>query len=461
MKDYISICIVTYRGNQMLNGFLRQLKAQISWLKNSAFVKNILIVMSGTALAQVIGFALTPIISRLFTPADFGIFGSFNAVVVVIVAGVTLEYSQAIMLPKEKSHALDLFFISCLSTTIIALLCALACLIAPAYLMEIMKAPGVWVLALLVLIIPIAGFNIALQSWCVRAKAFKQTSASQVVRSLSSNGMQVGFGFLKAGSIGLIVSIVLAELFASINLLRIFLADFKTFAHKTSWHRMKQLAKEYRDFPIYSASGNIINALSMGLPVLLLINYFGIAVAGAYAFGLRILGAPMTLILRALRQVLFQKAAETDHQGRSLLVLYIKVTAGLFALAVVPSIILFIWAPQIFSFIFGHQWLTAGEFAGSLVLWQAFMFCNLPSELFARILRLQRLLFIFDIILLAARALVLIVGGIYMTASQTIFLFSIVGAIMNIIFIVIVGLVLMKKEGANTWQDMTNFMKVG
>jgi UPF0716 family protein affecting phage T7 exclusion len=89
------------------------------------------------------------------------------------------------------------------------------------------------------------------------------------------------------------------------------------------------------------------------------------------------------------------------------------------------------------------------------------MFCNLPSDLFARILRLQRRFFIFGIILLAARTLVLIVGGMYMTASQTIFLFSVVGAVMNIIFIVIVGLALMRKEGAVTWKDMANSLREG
>lgn len=428
-------------------------------LKNSAFVRNFLIVMSGTVLAQAIGFALTPVISRLFTPSDFGIFGSFNAVVGIISAGITLDYSQAIMLPKEKSDAFDLFLISCLSTIIITLLCALACLSAPAYLMMLIKAPCAWVLVLLVFTILITGFNVTIQSWCVRIKAFKQTSASQVIRSISSNGMQIGFGFLKAGPVGLIVSNVLANLFASINLLHVFLDDFKTSLHKTSWHRLTRLAKEYRDFPMYSASGNIITALSMGLPVLLLTNYFGIAVAGAYAFADKVLSAPMGLVLRALRQVLFQKAAETDHHGDSLLSLYIKVTAGLFALAVIPSLILFFWAPPIFSFIFGHKWLIAGEFASSLIIWLAFMFCNLPSVLFARILRLQRQLFIFGIILLAARILVLILGGNYMTASNTILLFSIVGSAMNIIFIVIVGLVLMKKESTTTWEDMINFMK--
>lgn len=430
-------------------------------LRNSSFIKNVLIVMSGTVLAQAIGFALTPLISRLFTPADFGIFGSFNAVAGVIAAAITLEYSQAILLPKEKSDALDLFFISCISTIIMTLLCALACFIAPSSLMGIIKAPGVWVLALLVFTIMVAGFNVSLQSWCIRVKAFKQTSSSQVIRSLSSNSMQVGFGFFKAGPVGLIVSSVLSDLFASINLLYVFLSDFKTSAHNISWHRIKMLAKEYRDFPVYAASSNIINSLSMGLPVLLLTNYFGIVVAGAYAFGERILSAPMGLILKALRQVLFQKAAETDHHGGSLLGLYIKITTGLFALAILPSLILFIWAPPIFAFIFGHDWLIAGQFASSLIIWLAFMFCNLPSVLFARILRLQRQLFIYDIVLLAARTMALVLGGMYLTASRTIFLFSIIGAIMNIIFIVIIGFVLMKKENANTWKDMVNFLKVG
>lgn len=430
-----------------------------SHLKKSAFIKNVLIVMSGTVIAQVIGFALLPVISRLFTPADFGIFGSFNAVVSVIAAGITLEYSQAIMLPKEKDDALSLFFISCISTVFIAFICTMVCLIAPSYLMAIMKAPGVWVLVLLVFTILITGFNIALQSWCVRVKAFKQTSVSQVIRGLSSNGMQIGSGFVNAGPAGLIISSVFADLFASINLLRVFLADIRTMAFKINWIRIKSLAKEYRDFPIYASSGNIINALSMGLPVLLLTNYFGIAVAGSYAFGLKILGAPMGLILRALRQVLYQKACETDHQGGSLLYLYVKITGGLFAMAIAPSLILFIWAPQIFSLIFGHKWQIAGEFASSLVLWQAFMFCNLPADLFARLLRLQRRFFFFGVILLAARTLALIVGGIYLTAGQTIFLFSVIGAVMNIVFIVIVGLVLIRKEGAIGLADLTSFVK--
>ncbi len=420
---------------------------QIPALLRKSFVKNVLIVMTGTVAAQAIGFALTPIISRLFSPSDFGVFGSFSAVLTVITAGVTLDYSQAIMLPKEKQDAMNLFIVSCVSTFVISLLCLAACLIVPGYLQGLIKAPNVWVPALLTVAIFVTGLNQSCQAWCVRMKAFKDTSASQVIRSLTSSGSQIGFGYFKGGSLGLILSSILADIFASLNLLRVVRRDLWRSRQDIHWSLMNHLAKEYRDFPMYSASTNVITSLSMGLPVLLLTHYYGIAVAGAYAFAERILSAPMGFVLRALRQVLFQKAAETINTGGRLTPLYVKITGGLFALAVFPASILFIWASPLFTWIFGAQWQTAGDFARYLILWLLFMFCNVPSVLFARVIRIQRQMFFYDLVLLTTRALVLILGGIYLSSLQTIMLFSLLSALMNIIFIVVVGLILMKKEG--------------
>jgi len=297
----------------------------------------------------------------------------------------------------------------------------------------------------------ISGFNVSLQAWGVRAKAFKQTSVTQLIRSLSSSSMQVGLGFFKTGSIGLIVSSVLADLIASINLLRIFFNDFKISIKKINRLKLKQLAKEYRDFPIYSASQNVINALSSGLPVLLLTHFFGVSIAGAYAFGVRLLSTPMGLITGAMRQVLFQKASETQHNGGSLIALYLKITVGLFALGLLPTLILIIWAPEIFSFIFGVQWHTAGLYARWLILWMLFVFCNVPAILYARIIRIQRTVFFYDLILLVVRTTILVIGGLYFTASQSIALFSIIGASMNLLFIFLVGYKVAKKEDNVNW----------
>lgn len=407
--------------------------------KKSAFIKNMLIVMSGTAIAQVIGFALTPVISRLFTPSDFGIFGSFNAVLNVFSAGVTLEYSQAIILPKDKNDALHLFLISIVSSSLVTVLFAIICIINPFSVMGVIKAPNAWILALLILAILVTGVNTSLQSWCIRIKAFNKTSSSQIIRSLTSNSLQIGFGFLKTGSLGLIISNVLAEIFASINLFRVLLVDLKKSFRNITLLSIKKLAKEYVDFPLYSASQGVINALSSGLPILLLAHFYDIAIAGAYAFGMRLLSAPMGLVTRALKQVLFQKAAETHQQGGKLLRLYTSSTIVLFSIAIMPSLILFIWSPDIFDFIFGHQWTASGEYAGWLVLWLLFVFCNAPAALFGRIIRIQQKIFIYDMLLLVTRVIVLLIGGVYLSALQSIAIFSIAGAIMNFFLILLVG----------------------
>ena len=427
----------------------------MSGLRRSAFVRNVLLVMTGTAVAQAIGFALSPVISRLYTPSDFGVFGSFGAISGVIAAGATLEYTQAIMLPKSREDAMHLFVVSCASTAMASGLCMICCLVAPGVFGGLFNSSSLWLLALLVVGTLITGVNQACQAWCVRVKAFGHTSASQVVRSLTANGTQVGAGFFGAGPLGLVVTSLLGDALASLSLLRVIVPDWKAMRRSIRWTRIKELAIEYRDFPQYSATMNVIGALSLGLPVLLLTHYYGLAVAGAYAFGLRIVSTPMGFVTRALRQVLFQKACEVHNDGGALMPLFVKITVGMFAVACLPAAVLVVWAPPMFELIFGAEWRTAGEFVRSLTIWLLFMFCNLPSVLFARIIRIQRRMFALDVSLLAGRTAALVIGGTYLAATQTVFLFSVVGAAINLLLILLVGRALRAQEGDIDWNQVT------
>lgn len=431
------------------------LKSIFSVLKDSSFVKSVLVVMTGTAAAQAVGFALSPIISRLFTPSDFGVFGSFGAVAMVILAGATLDFSQALILPKDNEDAINVFALSCVSTVLITLLCLVVFLFAGDYVQNLMKTPSSMFVALLLLAILVGGLHRSVESWSIRVKAFKRMSASQVIRSLSSNGSQVGLGLLKTGAIGIVCATILGEVLATLTLLRVFHRDLSVLRRSIRWRRMKEMFAEYRKFPIYSAPREVINALSRGLPVLLLANFFGIAVAGAYAFGVRILSVPMNFVLRALRPVLFQKASEIYNQGGSLMPLYAKITGGLFLLVIAPSVMLFVWAPPIFAWVFGAQWHVAGEFARWLILWLAVMLCNLPSSIFAKIIRWQRQSLFFDVALIIIRALSLVLGGLYLSALHTVVVFSVVSSVMNVVWIALVGIAIMKKEGdTNLWKKL-------
>ncbi len=422
-------------------------------MMKSSFIKNVLVVMTGTAGAQAIGFTMNPIISRLYSPADFGVFGSFNAILGIFTSAVTLNYAQAMMLPKKNEDAINLFVLSCVSSVFIAACCLIVSLLFPSFFQSLMKAQNAWLMPLLVVATIISGLNESCQAWCVRVKAFKRTASSQVVRSLSTNGSQVGLGFWRGGPLALIFGVIIGEILASLYLARAAFRDLRELRKEIRWVRMGNLAKNYKDFPVYGGSNDLISALSMGLPVLMLTHFHGIAVAGAYSFGTRILQRPMGFVTRALRQVLFQKAAEAHNDGDRLFPLYVKITSGLFALIVFPLLVMFLWAPQIFAWIFGSQWHSSGEFARWLMLWLMTVFCSLPSVLFARIIRIQKKTFLFEIVLLATRTLVLIIGGSYMSALYTIMLFSLVSAIMNIIFIVFVGYEVVKKDGDVTWRN--------
>ncbi len=421
-----------------------------AWVKASEFVKNIAVVMTGTAIAQLLGFSLSPIISRLYSPSDFGVYGSFDAILSVIAAGVTLDYSQAVMLPKHKVNALNLLVLSCLATIIIGGLSLILCLTIPSFIFGFMNSNDTWILAMLVAGILVTGLNQSLQAWCIRVKEFKHTSGSQVVRSLSSNGTQVLLGYSNGGGGALIFSTILGNVFASVNLAKVLIPDLLALKKQINWKRIKKLAIDYRDFPMYSASQNVLNSLSRGLAVLFLGHFFGVAAAGAYVFAVKILSVPMRFVLMALRQVLFQKVCETKKLGDVLFPLYLKSSFGLFALAFFPVVVLFIWSVPIVTFVFGSQWHLAGEFARYLVLWLMVGFCNVPAELFAKAIRIQRFVFFYDLALLFARASTLLIGGLYLTALNTVILFSMVGAFMNLILILRVGFASKKyDEGEN------------
>jgi lipopolysaccharide exporter len=409
-------------------------------LKHSPFVKNVLVVMSGSALAQALTLVLSPVISRLYSPVDFGVFGSFMAILGIVASGITLDFSQALMLPKEDAEGIGLLATACLSTLTIASICLVICIFAPRFVLGLMKGSNAWLLPLLIVAIISSGLGQTFQGWCVRTKAFKKTSAAQVIRSVSTNGGQVSLGYMNGGSLGLIIAMVIGDVFSSLSMAKGAIRGLRAAWPSFQSGRLWPLAKRYRDFPLYSATTNIINSVSMGLPVFLLAHYFGIAFAGAYVFGLRLVQAPMELVLRALRQVLYQKTSETRNEGGRLVPLYTKITGGLFLLGLIPSVMLVMWAPRIFSWAFGHQWYTAGLLARSLVVWLLFLFCNLPAVLFSQVMRLQRRMFLYNIALLSARAIALIIGGTFLSVYQTVFLYSMVGAVMNIIFIVIIGI---------------------
>lgn len=113
-----------------------------------------------------------------------------------------------------------------------------------------------------------------------------------------------------------------------------------------------------------------------------------------------------------------------------------KSTLALLAAIILPAVVGMVYFPALFALIFGENWRKAGEFARWLLVWQAFLFCNVPSVLMARVLRMQREMLLFDVAALGLRLTALVLGGVYWTAGGCIAAFGLLGAALNLLLIV-------------------------
>ena len=389
------------------------------------------------AFGQALSLLAMPVLSRLYSAESFGVLGTFVSIASILGSLATLQYGVALMLPKRDTEAANVFMLGCLSVACITVIISIILVIFPDPSLALMKAPeSTWMLMLLPLYVLFNGTNQMLIGWSVRRRQFRQNSTSQVVRSLTVNSVQIAAAPVFPSGGTLATGAMLGEFGSCINLGYVFWKTENRFFQRcfsTLW--MKRLAKSYYDFPAFSTPQNLLNAVSQGLPVLLLGHYYGIEVAGLYAFGIRLLQAPLGLLLTPLRQVLFQKFCEVQNKGITIMPIYRKSTLGLLALIILPLIFGIMFFPAAFAHTFGEKWRRAGEFARWLLIWQAFMFCNAPSVLMTRILRMQRHMLLFDVATLGLRTVILVIGGRYWNHMQSGAAFGVLGAVLNLLLI--------------------------
>jgi O-antigen/teichoic acid export membrane protein len=411
----------------------RTIRRTIQQLRRKPFVRDFTVMVSGTALAQGVSLIAAPIVSRIYDPAAVGVFGAFASLVTVLASTSTLKFNEALMLPGEERDAVTLLSLSLASVGLISALTLGVALRMDNLLDSLIGSTvGVaWVLNLPLAVL-VSGCYVSFTGWAARQKRFAQISGSQIGRSAGSNIVQIGAGLVAPGPGSLIAGLLTGEALGCVSIAaRVLRWDRGTFAGAVTWERVKRVARAYVDFPMFTNTQGLLSAISQNMPVLLLVHFFGTTVAGYYSFGVRLIQWPMNLVLVSLRQVLFQKASEAYNSGQDTYRIFRSVTLILLAVGLVPAFALFVFAPGLFGFVLGEQWVTAGIYARWLIPWMFFMFANVPTVLFSQIYRRQRMMLLFDITLLIARAAALTIGGLYLTALQSLILYSIAGALIN------------------------------
>jgi len=377
----------------MLSNILSKTKEKI--LKND-FNKNVLILSGGTVIAQIINVAVSPILTRIYKPENFGLFSLYFSLVSLVSLITTLRYELSIMLPKKKEDAFNILILSLILSLFSSLiLFAIAFLYDKKNLNLFIKYNIKDLLYYVALTIAIVGIYNSLGYWNNRKKNYKVIANNKIIQSLTTALIGTGLGFWGLYDNGLILATILGWMMAAILLAAKFLKDDINLFKSINRIKIFVLVKKYKKMPIFNLPNAVFDGIRMLGINILIDRYYTSEALGQYSLALRILQLPTSIIGSSLSQVLLQKFATTNKNNIGDTIIKFVINT----LYVITPIFIFIYffADSIFSFVFGEKWRFAGEIASILTPWVLVNFLSSPISNVFIVLNKQELMLIFSI----------------------------------------------------------------
>nr|WP_249315571.1 oligosaccharide flippase family protein [Bacillus sp. FJAT-49711] len=411
--------------------------------------------MTGTTIAQALPIAASPILTRIFTPDDFGILALFLSITSIIGVMITGRYELAIMLPKEDKEAVNLVALSITIAAGISLFLLTLIIIFGEQISALLGNSQIYPWLFFVpLSLFLTGIFQAFNYWSNRKLQYKRIANATISKSTTTAGMNIGIGVMQSGAAGLVLGNVLGQLAATVQLVVKSIKKGKISFSYVTLKEMTLLAKKYDRFPKVSIWSAMLNTASLQLPVFVLSTGFSSAIVGFFSLSQRVLSIPMSVLGSAFGQVFFQtstKLKEEDPKG--LTQVTYRSYKYMLLIGVIPISIIFGFGDIIFSFVFGKEWQIAGEYARILSVWLLLVFISSPLALLYTVMNREGTLFLFNLSMFVSRAIVLLFGIFYFKdAYITIILFSVISSL----FYLWNNIYILKLVNISMWRSLLN-----
>lgn len=338
-------------------------------LRSGSFLGNVLILAGGTGLAQLIVVLVTPILTRIYSPEDFGVLTVFISTMGLLLVISALRYEIAIPLPASSSTAINLTALSALVVLGMSIITSVIVFFFGATLAERFSVPQ---LIPYLWLVPFGmftggGFQI-LSYWHIREKLFRHLTQAKVSQSGSMVGGQLVMGVMQMGAVGLVGGYVLGRLVAGGLLLYSLVRRSRALFTEIDFANMQRAAMRYRRFPLISSWSGLLNQGGLQAAPLLFAAFFGAEVAGWFGLAQRVAGIPLTLIGRSVSQVYLGEASRLRNENPAAMQrLFLRTSWKLFLYVGVPLVLGGLTAPWVFGFVFGDQWRTSGWYIVALL----------------------------------------------------------------------------------------------
>lgn len=331
------------------------------------FAKSVMTLVTGTVLSQLIVFALSPIISRIYTPEETAYFSIYMRIVLFVSTIATARFESALALPKRIEHAFSLYRLLIQLILITFFLSILVVVIMALFWSK--ESSTTFILLMVPLgFAPLCLMNIG-NNWGVRNGDFKEISRVRMLNSLTMNSSNILFGMFGLGYKGLIFGYILGVALPAswftrkYHLLKLKFKDFSTKKRK------KIIGKTYIEFPKVNLPHAIMDISREMLIVFFILLYYDKTTLGSYDFSFKMLKLPLTVLGSAIGQVYFQKIAAKKNSGESIYEITLLTMRNLFLISIIPFSILYFFGENLFSFVFGIEWSLAGKYSEIMAPW--------------------------------------------------------------------------------------------
>ena len=390
-------------------------------------VRNAGKLLSANILVQGVAFATFPFLSRLFTPADFGLLALFLSIGDMVGRMGTLSLEEVSLLPKRHKEACRISAVGLYSVTIVAFFTLLV-VSFDQFAIKLFDFPAsFFLLPLYVLIIGLTQLSTFLFS---RFRLYKDISFAITGTGLSNAVFRLLSGFCRLSYVALIVSSLLSQLAGLlIYLARMAKKGFFRLFSFPSYADTKKTLRKYKEFPVYVMTRNFVNSLSGNLPYFMLVGTFGATEIGLYSMAHTMAFRPINVFSTSVYQVLFEKFSSLKNGNKPLLPLFRGYLKTVFLLALPFFLVCGYFAEELFGVVFGMEWTVSGRYFRIILPWIFMVLLSVPLSSIALVFSKQKWAFWIDIIYLLLRAGSLGLGILLGNMETALTLFSISGAL--------------------------------
>jgi O-antigen/teichoic acid export membrane protein len=354
--------------------------------------KSALILVTGAGASQLILLIASPLITRVFSPTEFGAFVVFAAVASTLSVIAAGTYEQAIVVARQSKWAANLLALSLILSIVFASLV----LFIVITLIIFQKSSIVQIqIDAFYVYLPAALFagcvNSIMIQWLLREGGYRLISIARIFQSLGVVALQLGLPVVISAKSDVLVYGYIFGLLASAVIL-----GFNSFkltnysAARISFKSLALVSMRFSDFPKFMIVGQFANVLSSSLLIVLMGILYGAEIAGFCSLAYRVLAAPTALLINAFGEVYKTESAKVYNISRNCRGLFLKSARSLAIYSAIPALVFLFFGETIFAAIFGEKWKGAGGISSILAVLIYFQCVSTPLASTVLLANLQR-----------------------------------------------------------------------